>query len=72
MAKAYYGKNIVSEFSAAIELLCVEFQRCTPTDVLRLVGVEENNITRQVVLDVAHMYGYRVKKSGRGFAILDW
>jgi len=70
--KAYYGKNIVSEFCAAIDLLCMEFGRCTPTDVLRLVGVEENNITRQVVLDVAHMYGYRFESSGKGFVILDW
>jgi hypothetical protein len=72
MSKSYYGKNIVGEFIAAIDLLCMEFGRCTPTDVLRLVGVEENNITRQVVLDVAGMYGYSIKKSGKGWAILDW
>lgn len=72
MSKAYYGKNIVEEFSAALELLCGDFGRCTPTDVLRLVGVEENNITRQVVLDVAKMYGYSIKKSGHGWVILDW
>lgn len=70
--KAYYGINILQEFGAAIDCLCEAYGRCTPTDVLRLVGVEENEITRQVVLDVAECREYTVKSSGRGFVILDW
>lgn len=73
MAKqAYYGTNIMQEFAAAIDCLCEAYGKCTPTDVLRLVGVEENNITRQVVLDVAEWREYVVKSSGRGYVILDW
>lgn len=69
--KAYYGKNIVDEFVSAIVLLLEAYGSCTPTDVLRLVGVEENTITRQIVIDVAEMMAWsKVESSGRGYRIV--
>lgn len=70
--KSYYSKNVLVEFGAAIDILCEAFGRCTPTDVLRLVGVEEVNVTRRIVIDIAESRGYVVKSSGRGYVILDW
>lgn len=67
--KAFYGHNIITEFACAIELLVSANEFCTATDVLRLVGVEENEITRQVVIDVASMKNFTVRSSGRGYRI---
>lgn len=67
--KAYYGQNVITEFCCAIDLLVEAYEYCTPTDVLRFVGVEENEITRRVVIDIADMKNYTVQSSGRGYRI---
>lgn len=69
---AYEGRDLIGEIDASINLLCMEFGRCTPTDVLRLAKIEETNTTRQIVIDVAKRAEFEVKSSGRGFVILDW
>jgi hypothetical protein len=67
--KSYYGTNVLEELKTAIDCLCEAYGRCTPTDVLRLAGIEETNITRQIVLDVANRERYDIKSSGRGYKI---
>ena len=69
--KAYCSFNVCESIDSAIELLCSEIGRATPTDVLRLVGLDECNTTRTLVLERAEGMEYAIKTSGRGYVILD-
>lgn len=70
--EAYCERDIISEIEAAVNLLCESRGFCTPTDVLRLIGLPETNELRTVVLNVATRNEFPVKSSGRGYRILDW
>lgn len=69
--KAYLKHSIIDTISSAIELLCGERGQCTPTNVLELSGLSQCNETRTLVIEVAEVYGYSVKPSGKGFVIDD-
>ena len=69
---AYASHNVMLEISSAINLLCMEYEKCTPTDVLRLCKFSETKEMRSLCLEIAEIYGFKVKSSGRGYVILDW
>ena len=70
-AKYYSDFDPISEIAAATDLLGESRGKFTPTDVLRMLGYTECKEMRSLVVIVAEMNGYRVGKSGKGFAIFD-
>lgn len=70
--KAYMNVRVIDELESAIDLLCEEYQCCTPTEVLRICKFCESREMRTVVLEIAESRGYRISSSGRGFKIFDW
>lgn len=56
---------------SAIELLCGEHGKTTPTDVLSLCQLNSNMAARYLVLKIAYENEYTVENSGRGHVISD-
>lgn len=69
--QSYESKSVLDEVDAAIELLCMEHGRCTPTDVLRLLKFTECSEMRRLIIDRSISMEYVVKSSGRGYVIFD-
>lgn len=68
--KAYLEHNVVGEITSAIELLCENQEYATPTDVLRLLKIEETNLSRTIVRDIAcNNRKFKVVSSRRGYRI---
>jgi len=69
--KSYSNLCIHDTIDTAIQLLCEEGGRCTPTDVLRFGLLDESNTTRKMVLERALHMKYSIKSSGKGYVIFD-
>lgn len=71
--KRYYSDkdNAIGHIDSAIELLCMENGRTTPSEVLSLAQINSTYEMLQVVVYRAELFGYTVQKSGKGHTILD-
>lgn len=70
--KAYLNVRVLDEIESALELLCDEYKKCTPTEVLRMCGFCESKEMRGIVLELAELRGYDIVSSGKGYKIIDW
>lgn len=66
---AYFNGYVIEDIRACIALLCEHGEFCTPTDVLRLLGLDESPTTRTLVLELAQKDHFTVISSGKGYRI---
>lgn len=67
----YPEHEIMGEINSAIELLCMEYGECTPTQVLRMCKIPSGKYTLALVIAVCDRYEYNYVPSGRGYKIVD-
>lgn len=70
--KAYLEHSIIETIACAIELLCDNHHKCTPTEIIEFCGYKRSKELRTLILEVAEIYEYSVISSGKGYVIWSW